>query len=469
MTQASNKTGSVPTPIYIGRCAPSAEADTSDAGSPARAAKSQRRSLFAPGAVEWAALGLEPRYPDVETFDCVAAIEPETGYPLNGEAFDRFLAGAVSRSEPALVLSVIGNAHNEKLGSSGSVRLLGGFANAVYGSRLPAGVRPALAPNLSPADHDLGLRLLNRGQCGPWWGLTLPPAKTLYSGAGPMMHAILGPDPGSLEPILVEPGGKPVVAAWISKSRDIRWYIVPDQVEWKMLLDWLVQRAVPQYVPNAARRSRRAGTVDPVWQTLDEIAAHEAVANMQARHAEEQTRIHGALAQAQAEAAAIRDALLYGEGSELVEIVDRILTAAGISTTNLDASEKGTWSADLLASVGDIRRLIEVKSARNNAGEDLVGDLRRHLDTWAAANPDQPVAGGALVVNHQRRLDPSLRTPQVYRRPEFVRSLQVQVISTLELFQWMKTSNWPAIRSAVFGTQVLPVAAHAETGDESSS
>ena len=92
-----------------------------------------------------------------------------------------------------------------------------------------------------------------------------------------------------------------------------------------------------------------------------------------------------------------------------------------------------------------------MKSASGRASESLVGDLERHLKAWLHVRPDLPVGGGVLVVNHQHRLDPHERTADVYARPEFVAALTVPVITTRQLFDRWRESNWPAIRQALLG------------------
>ncbi|MFC9250402.1 hypothetical protein [Amycolatopsis thailandensis] len=92
-----------------------------------------------------------------------------------------------------------------------------------------------------------------------------------------------------------------------------------------------------------------------------------------------------------------------------------------------------------------------MKSERGNAKEALVGDLRRHLDTWSELQPDSPVDGGTLIVNHQHKLAPDQRARQIYGRPEFVNTLTVPVVGTLDLFDWWRTKDWKAIRTAVLG------------------
>ncbi|MFK4042277.1 hypothetical protein ACI2LC_41315 [Nonomuraea wenchangensis] len=147
----------------------------------------------------------------------------------------------------------------------------------------------------------------------------------------------------------------------------------------------------------------------------------------------------------------IRYSLLYGTGAELEDAVAAVLRAAGFATINLDDELGASKSADLLATYGSERRMIEVTSAAGNASEKLVGALERHLATWPSLRPNEPVGGGVLVVNHQHRKDPSNRSARVYERSEFVDSLKVMVFSSRDLFTWWAGANWVAVRNAILG------------------
>jgi hypothetical protein len=103
-----------------------------------------------------------------------------------------------------------------------------------------------------------------------------------------------------------------------------------------------------------------------------------------------------------------------------------------------------------------------VLPASGAASEQMVGHLERHLATWPQLRPGTPVTGGVLVINHQHRLHPSERTAQVYSRPEFVATLRVAVVSTLELFHWWRAENWAAIQDAILGTAAASAATAAE-------
>lgn len=246
------------------------------------------------------------------------------------------------------------------------------------------------------------------------------------------------------------------MAAWTSPAGDQRWYIIPDATDWTTILDWLVQQALPTYVPDALRRVRSPHFVDPALQTVAEQVALEALAELEARYAEAKLELEEDLQRAKAAAEPVRYGLLYGSAAELVTAVAAVLTAADLATINLDEELGGTRSADLLVCAGPQRRLVEVKATGGAAPESLVGHLDRHLATWPQLRPHQPVEGGVLIVNHQHKLHPAQRATQVYSRPEFVDALTVPVISTVELFDWWRTADWASIQAAVLGTELSP-------------
>ena len=387
-----------------------------------------------------------------KTSDCAAALNPSIFHGHGADELQRFLAGAVSRHEPALVIATIGDAEDDfprsVLSPYDADVQLPGLRYSISGRRLPAGGRPTLAAGLSAADRDLGLRLLSRPSAAPWWTLTLS-GHTAYPGAGgpPVTYE---PD-GELRAILVDALGDPVVAVWTPPAGDQRWYVIPDATGWNGVVDWLVQQALPAYVPDALRRARSPQLVDPDLQTQAELLARNALADMAVRHAEERARLESELQRAQAAAEEVRYGLLYGTGKELVDAVDAVLQNAGVATVNLDAELGGTKSADLLATFQQQRRLVEVKASSGATSEALVGDLQRHLATWPELRPQEPVDGGVLIVNHQHKLEPYQRAPQVYSRREFVAALTVPVLSTRALFDWWRVSDWSAIRRAVLG------------------
>jgi hypothetical protein len=388
----------------------------------------------------------------MESVDCVAALQPSIFHSSGADELERFLAGGADRVETALVVTMIGHAYDDTprsiLHSADDSVLLPKSQGTISGTRLPTGTRLKVAPSATGADRDLGLRLLNRAVDAPWWALDLN-GTTAYPGDGGPATAY-APD-GELHPILVDPLGAPVVGMWIPSDGQQRWYIIPDVIDWNGVIDWLVNQALRAYVPDALRRFRAPSFVDLNLQTPAELMARQALADMEIRHAGERTRLEAELARAEEEAEKIRYGLLYGTGSELVEAIDTVLTAAGFTTVNLG----GTRSADLLVTIDQHHRLIEVKSQGGNASESLVSDLLRHVGTWPELRPQQPVGGGVLIVNYQHKLQPDQRSPRVYNRPEFVNALTVPVIGTRDLFDWWRESDWAAIQRAVLGAPLL--------------
>jgi hypothetical protein len=221
-----------------------------------------------------------------------------------------------------------------------------------------------------------------------------------------------------------------VLAAFTPPDGSQRWYIVPDVCDWHSILDWLVQRAMPQHVPDALRHSRSPLALDPQLQSPDEIAARRALEELKATFAEQQRDLENQLEQATANAEPIRNGLLYGTGTDLENAIAAVLEAAGLNVVKVDELLGDTTSADLVVTLAGKRRLIEVKSASGSAAETLVRQLETHLQTWPQLRPNDPVDGGLLVVNHQYRLLPDERSTSVYTRPEFLAALTTPVLST---------------------------------------
>lgn len=274
---------------------------------------------------------------------------------------------------------------------------------------------------------------------------------------------------GRLEPILVDALGAPVAAVWVPASGDQRWYAIPDATDPNLILAWLSSQGLPQHVPGALRRVRAPRAVIPSLQTPAEEAARRALAEMEANYEEERHRRESELREATEAAEPIRRGLLFGTGNELVEAVATVLSAAGFTVVDVDALLGDTVSADLLASVRAERRLVEIKSAGGNPSERLVADLERHLKTWPQFRPEEPVGGGVLVINHQHRLDPDERATDIYTRSEFVAALTVVVISSRQLFDWWRDSDWGEIRAAVLSVPGKAATAALPAVDEEAS
>jgi hypothetical protein len=144
-------------------------------------------------------------------------------------------------------------------------------------------------------------------------------------------------------------------------------------------------------------------------QTQAEVTVRRALSDLEARYVEEKTRLEGEQRQASAAADPVRYGLLYGTGAELVEAIGLVLAEAGFTTVNLDDLLGSSTSADLLVTYEQQRRLVEIKSASGRASEALVGDLKRHLETWPQLRPREAVGGGVLIVKHQHKLEPHER------------------------------------------------------------
>jgi hypothetical protein len=414
----------------------------------------QERSALTRSGIDWHKLGVRPRWLGMESFDCSAALEPGYFDDRGASERDRYVAGASRRGEMALLISMISDAGRTPMGGSwparASVPLL--EDTCATGRLLPSGTSVGLAEGLSPADRDLGLRLRNRPPKA-WWALGLEAPRSFTGGGVPILAG--GPI-GILDSVLVDPLGAPVVAAWVPAGMNMRWYILPDSTEWTTVIDWLIGQALPAYVPEALGRARSTAYVDPDLQTATEAKASKALADLEERYAQEKKSLEEELRTAEADAGTIRDRLLYGTAGELVEAVALVLTAAGFQVRNLDIELSGTKSADLLAITARQSCLIEVKSASGNASESLVGDLQRHLATWPRLQPGQPVTSGALIVNHQRRKPPRERAVSIYTRPEFAAALPFPVLSTRQLFNWWRSSDWDAIHDAILGQRPGP-------------
>lgn len=446
-----------PIPVHVGLTAPKQPGEGGEPAPPPRRSmigRDRRISPLEDPTFGWAEHGIEPRWLGMESSDCAVALDPSLYHGRGIDELERFLAGARNRNELALVITTMGNVNDESprpIGATADASIsLHGVEDRISGARLPAGATITIADGLDAADRDLGLRLRNgRASDAPWWGLELYGAE-VWSGAGgsPTHYEV----EGQMQPILLDGLDRPVVAAWTPAAGDQRWYIVPHVCDWHSILDWLVQRALPRYVPGALRRARSPLALDPALQTPAEARAHGALAELEITYVKRRRELEERLAEARAEAEPMRNGLLYGTGSELQNAVASVLAAAGTEVVGVDELLGETSSADLLVSCAGRSRLIEVKSASGSASETLVNRLETHLRTWPQLRPGEPVDGGVLVVNHQSLLAPDQRSPSVYARPEFVATLTVPVLSTCQLFDWWRSGDWTAIREAVIGS-----------------
>lgn len=408
----------------------------------------ERPSPFADRDIDWSRFGLEPRWLGMDTADCAAAFDPSIFATRGADELARFRAGARNRGETAIVIATIGDVEDTATRSvfgppSGSITPPG--HTRIHGSRLPHGATAELADDVQGADRDLGLRLGTRPADAPRWRLELA-GSVLEGPAGTERY---DPD-GELAPVLVDSLGHPVVAVWTPSCGAERWYVIPDATDPSTVLDWLTTRCLPEYVPRALRRARSPAAISAGLQTTAEISARAALAELDARYDSERRALQERLDAATARADPVRHGLLFGTGSELEKAVATVLADAGLPVVDLDEMLGSTDSADLLVSDGFERRLVEVKSVSGNAPERLVEAIGRHLKTWPQLRPGEPVGGGVLIVNHQHRLDPDDRDEKVFTREAFVNSLTVVVISTRQLLDWWRTSDWPGLRAAIF-------------------
>jgi hypothetical protein len=441
--------------VHIGHFPPQRWDDLEDRDEHARRVVSghEVRPTITSEPIAWEPLGLTPRWIGEDSSGAVAAIEPSLLANRGANEWRRFLAGTAKRDELALAISMIGSPDEPEIvqlgGPSASVSLPGaalGFAS-VGGPRIALAVPPKPAEDLGPADRDLALRLADtRDPALHWWSLHLSGSEVHFGGGS---SQIVSPT-GSLWPLLVSAAGEVVAAVWTSPDKSVRHYIVPWLPTWTPLLDWLAQRAILEFVPTAARRVRARVGDETELQTADEAAAHAALAQLDEDYRVRRDDLEQSLRDARAAADDLRHDLLFGSGMELEAAVSRVLSDVGFDVTHLDELLGRTASADLLVVQSDRRRLVEVKSASGNASERLVDAAKKHLATWPELRPDIEVEGILLIVNHQATAHPLDRSAEVYSRPEFVRSLTVPVMTTLQLYHAWRQNDFDAIRETVF-------------------
>ncbi|MDH6435944.1 hypothetical protein M2158_004484 [Streptomyces sp. SAI-144] len=401
--------------------------------------------------ISWGKHGAEPRWLGKDTSTCAAALNPNHFSGHGADEFERFLSGAASRGEPALIIATMGTADDDNdrvrsvFGRAGARVDFRNFTGAIVGKRLPAGAEVSLASDLDAAERDLALRLLDRPADAPWWAMGLQ-ATAMEGERGTTVRE---PE-GQLVPILVDTLGEPVAARWTSGDGQQIWYVIPDGFDWNQVVDWTVQRAIPEHVPAALRRVRSAHDVDPALETPAETQARTALEELERRYLEDKSRLQGELERARQEAEPVRSGLLYSTSAELVASVAVVLRAAGFTVTDLDA-ELGTQSADLLAVLDGSTCLVEVKAAAGAAGEKMIAQLQGHLETWPALRLGQPVTCAALIVNHQHRLAPAERTGEVFQRRARLNTLPFPVLATGDLYQWWRAQDWSAVQAAVLG------------------
>lgn len=393
-------------------------------------------------------LGITIRWLGDQTDNCLAAINPSRFHNSGADELARFQAGARSRGDTAVSLMTLFDTDTDtprSVMSTGVTSTSVGNHSTITGTRIGAGTQPRLADDIDPVDRDLANRLLHTiGPSDRWLALTL---NGMYEETvrGARQHET----EGHLTPLLVTALGEPVAAAWTSDDHSERIYLLPEQQDWTQTLRWLVQHCLTQHAPTGLRQVRRDLLPVPAkLRSIDEQQATAALESLRIEHATTLKQAEAAEQHARDTADTIRDALLHSTGTHLVDAVATVLRDAGLDVEDLDQRFGDTISADLLATHGDYKTLIEVKSSNNAAGEDLAHRMTKHLNTWPNIAPDDPVSRGVLIVNHHIRQLPEARPDQVYTRPEFTNTLPFDVIATTTLLTWWLQQDWTAIKQA---------------------
>jgi hypothetical protein len=336
---------------------------------------------------------------------------------------------------------------------------LGRIYTTISSQPIGKGARVRAATDLGDADGQLALRMLSCSPAPLWRVLSLN-GVTLESYNG-REHR---PAQGTLVPIVETELGEPVVGAWVSPDGVERRYVVPAETPWSLLLQWLLEQALPEYVPAAMRRARRLLADDQALMTRRERNARAALLEHDTDYATRRSELEHNLEEARAAASEVRDALLYGTGKQLVHAVQSVFQSADIAVVDLDQSLGGTKNADLLCTYNGRSRLVEVRSASGGAPERAYQDLVRHLREWPTVPGSSPIEGGALAISHELRVTPLDRSPRPYNRPEFLAAQTEPIITVLELFAAWREENADAIRRLLFGAAVERAATVLEDG-----
>ena len=411
----------------------------------------KRRPSVANQDLDWITAGFEPRWVGFDTVDCAVALDPSIFSGQGADEFSRFRQGAERREETALVVSPIGKTEDE---SRNSHNIFGTVDSVSVGQTYTSidcrpigkGAQVRISADLGDADSQLALRLLSCSPAPTWRSLSLSGA-VLESVSGREEHS---PE-GALLPILETELGEPVVAAWISPDGVERRYVVPVETPWTLLFPWLLEQALPEFVPGAMRRARHPLASDEDLMTRRERDARTALAALEADYAIRRSELERQFEEAQSSAVSIREGLLYGTGKQLVDAVRAAFESAGIAVVDLDQELGGTKNADLLCTYEARPRLVEVKSASGSAPERAYQDLLRHLREWPRLPGATPIEGGALVINHDLRTVPRERSPRPYGRPEFLAAQTEPVIAALDVFAAWRDEDADAIRQLLFG------------------
>jgi hypothetical protein len=117
------------------------------------------------------------------------------------------------------------------------------------------------------------------------------------------------------------------------------------------------------------RRARRPLATDQALMTRRERDARTALTVFETEYVARRRDLERDLEEAQTAGSAVREGLLYGTGTQLVDAVRAVLESAGVVVVDLDKKLGGTKNADLLYTYDGRSRLVEVKSASGSAPE----------------------------------------------------------------------------------------------------
>jgi hypothetical protein len=364
-----------------------------------------------------------------DTGSCTAAVCP---YGLSPE-LTRLVKGATRRQETALVIVELGATPGIPHSFSAP-----DAPGGVVAESLPWGVFPELAEELNPEDKDLALRIRANEEIH-------------WSALSPQSHEV----GATFQPLLIDSLGKAVVALWIpTRSDKQRWYVIPPGCRWEPIIDWLVYKAIPAYVPNAANRVHELAAIEAAFRTEHERTAMGALETFEEETKVERTRLEAALQSAEKAAGSIRIPLLYESGASLKSAVEKVLHSCGFDVEDLDKYFGDPLSSDLLASLGGKHWLIETKAAGGHPAEDEVSSVVKHVRTWQELGRPEKLEHAVLVMNHNYKRPAAARPPAPYSRKEFVNSLPnfgVSVIGTMALCRWWATQDCEGLTDAVTG------------------
>lgn len=412
--------------------------------------RDRHRPTIAQPSIDLTSFGFEPRWIGYDAADCAVALSPSIYSGQGAVEFERFREGATNRGEVALVISPIGDLAAKPRSifdrHDDGLSVIGGRHTTINSSPIGKGARVRAAADLGDADGQLALRLLSSSPAPIWRTLSL---------SGATINTVYGQEQyraeGTLLPILETELGEPVVAIWESPDGLERRYIVPVETPWPLLLQWLLEQALPEFSPGALRRARRPLAAELELMTRNERESQLALKTLEANYVASREELQRELEAAQSAASPIRESLLYGTGHQLVNAVRSVFAAVGIEVVDLDQQLGGTKNADLLCSYRGRSRLVEVKSASGRPTERSYQDLIRHLREWPHLPGSTPVEGGALVMSHEIRTPPLERNPSPYNRPEFLAAQNEPVISVLDLFDAWRQEDAEAVRKLLFG------------------